>query len=470
MAVLECNTVGAAAAAGFPRMKVLVVSQAFPPFNASGCVRVGKLARFLHESGHEVRVLTAAPLPYPRTLPAELPDSHVIVTTSLDPFAWLAWRRERQQRRLPRQNDGRAAASTRSLVGNGWSGRALRSAGALFAIPDPQIGWFAPAVRAGQRLFRTWQPELIYASALPFTAHLVAARLATIVGAPWIAEFRDQFADNPYSTLPSWRAPIDRWVERRVLSGASACVTVSEPIAETLRHRHGKPTAVVLNGFDSRVPAAAATTGDSDRLSILYTGLIYPGRRDPSALFAAMRSLGPLAGRIDVHFYGQDLRDVAVMAERHGVSASVHVHGTIPYADSLDAQRRADVLLLLLCNDVREAGVFTGKLFEYVGAGRPILAVGAERGVAVELIRSRGLGVVAMDADRIAAVLREWLAEKEATSRVAAPDADAKAGLSRDEQFAIVDRLMRAAVGRETFAFLPADLSTPTGPISSPLR
>jgi hypothetical protein len=430
-------------------------------------VRVGKLARFLQDSGHDVRVLTAAPLPYPRTLPSELPDSHVIVTASLDPFAWLARRAEGQRRRPPASTSGLSPGGPpRSLIGTGLSGRLLRTAGALFAIPEPQIGWYGPAVAAGRRLLQTWKPHVVYASALPFTAHLVSARLARIARIPWIAEFRDQFAGNPYSTLPAWREPIDRWIERRVIASASACVTVSEPIADTLRQRHGKPAAVVLNGFDARRVATAVDVAESDRLSVLYTGLIYPGRRDPSTLFEAMRSLGSLAARIDVHFFGQDLRDVAVMAARYGVSAQVHVHGPIPYHESLDAQRRADVLLLLLCNDPREVGVYTGKVFEYVGAGRPILAVGSERGVAAELVRSRGLGVTAENADRIAAALRGWLAEKSETGRVAAPPARAKAGLSRDEQFAIVDRLIRAVAGNQALD-CRADFAGSTSAVSS---
>jgi hypothetical protein len=398
---------------------------------------VGKLASFLVARGHDVRVLTAAPLPYPRTLPTDLAPERVLTTQSLDPYVLLA---SIQRRRHARGRD----AAPASLLGDGYSGRLLRWGGAFLAVPEPQVAWYPSAVAAGRRLVRKWRPNVIYASALPFTAHIVAARLARISSVPWIAEFRDQFAGNPYSNLPSWRLPMDLWIERQVVSSASACVTVSEPIATTLRTRYKKPTIVVLNGYDERA-ALLAPAGPADveaPLNILYTGVIYPGRRDPAALFRAIASLGQLAKHVEVHFYGQDLRGVAEIAARHGVSDRVRVHGAISYGESLAAQQAADVLLLLLWSDPREIGVYTGKIFEYIGAGRPILAVGSQDGVAAQLIRSRRLGVAANDEQSIATTLRRWIEEKRTTGRVAAPDDSAKCGLSRSEQFALVDRLL----------------------------
>jgi len=456
MAGLERRALGATVRPGVSVLKVLIVSQAFPPYNASGAVRVGSLARFLLARGHDVRVLTGSPLPYPRTLAVETSADRIVVTPSADPFALLARRRAKKQQS--------PSVGAPSLIGTGLRGQLLRSAGAMIAMPEPQIGWYPYAVAAGRRLLKTWTPDVIYASALPFTAHLVAARLAGVSGAPWIAEFRDHFAGNPYSNLPGWREPIDLWVERRVVASAAACVTVSEPMADTLRRRYSKPTAVVLNGFDARViPVAAAASCAETALRIVYTGVIYPGRRDPSSLFTAIASLGTAATDVNVEFYGQDLRTVAEIAERHGVSDRVILGGSISHTEALAKQHTADVLLLLLWDDPREAGVYTGKLFEYIGAGRPILAIGGMHGVATDLIRSRQLGVVANDADAVAAALRAWLAQKAATGAVAGPPAAAKAGLSRDEQFHIVDDLLRCTAGGDSALEVAGRMSAVSG-------
>lgn len=432
-------------------MRILLVSQAFPPYNASGVIRVGQLAAYLLDAGHDVRVLTAAPLPYPRTLSSRVPAERVTTTPSMDPFALLAWWRKRQS--------GSAAPLAGSLVGEGATGGFLRTVGSVFAFPDAQIGWYPFAVRAGLRLCRTWKPDVIYASALPFTGHLVAARLASRLGVPWLAEFRDHFAGNPYSKLPGWRAPLDLWCERRVLTNVSACVGVSGPIAATLRERHGRPAVVVTNGFDDSGDAArAAYVHDPGApIRILYTGVIYPGRRDPTPLFAALQQLGADRHGIEVVFHGQDLRGVADSAARHGVADVVHVEGPIGYTQSLDEQRRADVLLLLLYSDPSEVGVYTGKLFEYVGAGRPILAVGSDSGAAADLIRERELGTAATDPGAIAATLRRWLAEKRTPQGITAPAASARAGLSRTEQFRILGDLLQQVCSTGDSGQVPAD-------------
>jgi glycosyltransferase involved in cell wall biosynthesis len=410
-------------------MRVLLVTHAFPPYNASGAVRTGKFASYLAETGHDVRVLTARPLPFPATFEGNFPPEFVIATRWLDPARMVS-----------------RAADPQSAQDQPQRGR-LRRAGAALAVPDAQIGWYPFAVSAGRALLRRWRPDIVYASSPPFTGHLVARRVARMAGVPWIAEFRDLFAANPYSNAAPLRAAFDRWIERKVVASAVACVTVSEPMAETLRRLHRKPVIVALNGFDPRdIPAEAAHAPPPDGpLGLLYTGIIYPGRRDPSALFEAIASLGPDAG-IEVVFRGHDLRGVAALAARFGLAGCVHALPPVPHRDALAAQAQADVLLLLLWSDPSDAGAYTGKLFEYVGAGRPILAVGRTDGVAVELIRSRGLGVAAADARDIAGALRQWLAEKRATGRVASPPSSAKRGLSRQDQFAGIAVLLADVV------------------------
>ncbi|HYM30277.1 MAG TPA: glycosyltransferase family 4 protein [Candidatus Cybelea sp.] len=435
-------------------MKILIVAHAFPPHNASGSVRVGKLAEYLCEQGHDVRVITAEPLPYPRTLTTTVAPERVIATPWFDPVAIL--------KKLRRPD---AAADTAKADGD--SGGAYRRwLAAALGIPDLQIGWYLYAIRAGRSLFRHWQPDIIYASALPFTGHMVARRLSRLAGVPWVAEFRDQFADNPYSNLPAWRAPLDRWIERRVLATAAACVTVSDPIAEYLSRQHGKRTLVALNGYDERdYPADAPRTPDRHApVTILYTGNIYPGRRDPSALFAAIAGLGAEANSVQVIFHGDDLRGVAALAERHGVSKNVTVLPSIPYRRSLAEQRAADVLLLLLWNDPREAGVYTGKLFEYIGAGRPILSVGAERGKAAELLQSRSLGLASASPERIGAALRAWIAEKRANGAIAGPPGESRRGLSRQDQFAAVGSLLHDLVRARIPAGAPHEAPSATLP------
>src|SRR6185437_504789 len=100
-------------------------------------------------------------------------------------------------------------------------------------------------------------------------------------------------------------------IERRVLSSAAALVTVSEPLAETLRSKYEKATAVVLNGFDlSDYPSGSGMVLNNGVVKVLYTGATYPGGQDPSALFEALRRLGPLGEKVRVKFYGSFLNTI----------------------------------------------------------------------------------------------------------------------------------------------------------------
>ncbi|MEL3889853.1 glycosyltransferase [Ferrovibrio sp. MS7] len=419
-------------------MKILLIAFAFPPFNASGAVRAGMLAEYLFDQGHDVRVLTAGNIGYAKTMVSRFPAERVTTTGWINVFA--PYEKLRQAENGTTANSGTSAPAQSSRLRR----QLIDLAKGIVGFPDGQIGWYPQAVAAGKRLLRDWRPDLVYSTALPFTDHLIGRRLSTLAGAPWVAEYRDLFTENPYGNTPDWRLGIDTVIERWTLRPAVACVTVSEPLAESLRRRYGKRTAVVLNGYD---PAAygdvpAAPDLDRGKLNIVYTGIIYPGRRDPANLFAALALLSAeeRAG-VAVHFYGQDLRGVAHAAGQHGIGGSVHIHVPVPLRTAQALQLHADILLLLLWNDPREHGVFTGKLFEYAGAGRQILTLGCEDGVAADLIRSRGLGKVLNQPEAIAQQLRLWLAQKRGNG-VVSPPASAKAGLSRGEQFATLEHFL----------------------------
>jgi glycosyltransferase involved in cell wall biosynthesis len=426
-------------------MRILLLAYAFPPHNVSGAVRVGKFAEHLFARGHDVRVIAAASLPYPRTLASAFPAERVVATRWHNLAAPIDAVRERAKSALPAD-----AASPDAAGKPTWPMRLVQLYRAGICVPDAQIGWVPYATTAARKWSREWRPELIYSSALPFSSHVAAALIARRTGCPWVAEFRDLFADNPYSDRPHWRIRLDRTIERRVVASAAACVTVSPPLAEELAVMHGKPVASILNGYEPADLAKASRTLfdddlglDSRKVTILYTGIIYPGRRDPSPLFEALRLLGEERRNVEVRFHGPPDRMIGMLARRHGVEQQVRVLPAVPHARALALQQTTDILLLLLWNDPRENGVFTGKVFEYAGSGRPILTLGCADGVAAELVRGRRLGIVANEPAEIARQLRLWIDEKARSDRI---DRDPAAGgtedLTREHQFLQLDRFL----------------------------
>jgi glycosyltransferase involved in cell wall biosynthesis len=414
---------------GFSEMRILIVSYIFPPFNCIGSVRVGKTAKYLLKFGHDVRVLTAQDQPFPPTLQLEVPTENVIYSRSLNVRkpAEVMLGKGAHAEAENRPPHGRLRSAMKQALGF-----PLRT---FVYFPDANVGWLPFALSAGARLLEEWKADLILASSPPPTALLVARRLAKSFGIPWIADLRDLWVDHHYYNQPSWRKVVEARMERRVLSSAAALVTVSEPLAEILRAKYRKPTKIVLNGFDpADYPARSDLAFNNGNIRILYTGVTYPGRQDASMLFAALRQLGPLAEQVRVTFYGSYLNTIREKAAEHGVQHLVEINAPISYKESLKAQSEADILLLLLWTDPAERGIYTGKLFEYIGAHRPILAVGGADCVAAELIRSRNAGVVMSDPGKIAAQLEKWIQLKQKTGIIPGLPDESAAGISREEQ------------------------------------
>jgi glycosyltransferase involved in cell wall biosynthesis len=407
-------------------MRILIISAFFPPTNAIGALRVGKFARFLTSCGHDVRVVSAVQDGIPATLETTIPPEHVHALRWFD-INTLAVRCFSRKVNAYRQGGARSSSIFT------WAAEMWR---ALLNIPDNHLSWYFPARRAAEEIIQNWRPDLIFASASPVTALIVAHRLSQRHGIPWVAELRDLWTDNHYYTFPLWRRKLDELLERRVLCSAALLVTVSQPLADLVGGKLGKPTLVVTNGFDQAdFPVDAKPPRDS-RLTIRHMGMIYPGRRDPRPLFEALKQLGPLAERVRVQFHGRIQPGIGQMIEEMDVGRYVELLPAVSHAESLRLQKESDILLLLLWDVPAERGVFTGKLFEYIGSRRPVLCLGLEHGVAPDLIRERGVGSVATTPEAIAAQLRAWIEIKDRLGEIPSTPADHLVGLSRDEQYA----------------------------------
>ena len=432
-----------------------MVTWYFPPVNTIGAVRLGKFARFLQEAGHDIGVVAGKDWGYSETLPLEAPVERIAYVPAFDvnavPSAVAGALKRLVRRGAPARSPALEPAPTQAGAGPGDGAASPHPLSRFYAeltnIPDNRVGWLNSATRAGIELCPDWRPELIFASGPPFTTFLIARRLSRRLGVPWVAELRDRWADDPYDTSPRWRRAINDWLERRVLASARALVTVTEPWAEFYRAKYAKLVATIYNGYD---PAdlvdlnggAPSLVLAPDRLVIGYTGSIYPGRRDPTPLFEALRLLGEIGDRFLVVFCGTDPAHVLPLAERAGVLHLVEIRPAVPYRESLAFQQQSDVLLLMQWNDPREQGNCPGKFFEYIASLRPLLILGLDNGVPATIARSRGAGDCINDPPRIAAKLKEWLAEKDKFGRVPGLPEAAREGLSRDIQFAKLERFL----------------------------
>ena len=410
-------------------MKLLFITHAFPPWNSIGAVRTSKTAKYLVEYGHKVKVISCKDQSLASNLPLAIPEHCVEYTSWWDinsPVELLLGGKKKV-----------AAKGYYPSVSNlpNW----ILSSGIFYKnflnFPDGQIGWYPFARQAGSRIINQWRPDLIFASAAPFTSLLVASALSRKHRIPWVAELRDLWVDNHNWVRPPWRYYFENLLEHHVLGSARGLVTVSNPLAETLRLKYRIPCEVITNGFDPEdYPSSVNVPHSNGIVHVTYTGQIFDLKRDPSPLFIALNKLGEDTEKIRVHFYGRYLELARNIAVKYKVEHLVKFHQPVSHLEAVKIQTQSDILLLLPGYTNEERGVFTGKLFEYLGARRPILCVGNTGGVAAELVRERAAGVTLTDPDMIAKQLSLWIKQKKDHGEIPSLHPKVGDGFTRKEQ------------------------------------
>ncbi|GAB4139571.1 MAG: hypothetical protein Tsb0016_06260 [Sphingomonadales bacterium] len=438
-------------------MRILLVSAHFPPYAPAAATRAPKLAQYWRAAGHEVRVLAAYRPKLPPILDPGLPPEIIHYAPMTDVNDWPgAVKNWLKSVFVGTSHPSRPAASEAGPSGAPAHApppsRARRWFDLLYNqltnIPDQHVGWVRPAIEAGDEILAAFPADVIYVTAPPHSAFMVGARLAKRHRIPWLAEYRDAWVTNGYYDGAWFRKPFERALERWALASAAGIVGLTQTTSRTLGLYHDKPAEVAMNGFDpDDFQGAPPPPLDPARLTILYAGSIYVGKRDPSVLFQAMAGLGAERDRVRVHFYMDNPGNVLALADRHGVTEQVMVHAPVAHARILELERAADVLLLLRWDNPAENGVIAGKLFEYIGARRPILSIGSTTGEAAEIIRTADLGLVSKDVATVQAQLRDWLTLKASAPRLPEPDNPNIDAFARARQFdrvqAFIERLLR---------------------------
>jgi glycosyltransferase involved in cell wall biosynthesis len=316
-------------------------------------------------------------------------------------------------------------------------------------MPDATIGWVRYAVDEGRRLLEAKAFDAILSSSGPPSSHLVAAKLQKISGLPWIADFRDLWSDNHWDRRIAPFTYLERGLERRTLNGAHAITTVAPTWADRLARLHEVPVHVVYNGFD---PGDYPSRRSQDAFTLNYAGtLIRPGQ-NPEPLFLALAELGR---RLDLDHFGFQVRFVGTapgavepLAHRCGVSRWVRLASPVSYRESLALQVDSTANLFVGWDDPAEGWV-SAKLFEYVGAGRPILSVGPPGGDASRILEECGLPDLTDDPQRIADTLESWLGRFADESEVGlAPDPEAASRYTRRAQTERLATLLEGTLKR----------------------
>lgn len=405
--------------------RVLVVAYYFPPVGGIGSLRALGHARYLPEHGWDTTVLAPRSPASQRDEGLHFPEERVVRSGSVE------------LSRLGKSALRTGGGDMRAAPVVGVRGAARRAAHAGLYFPDAQVGWAPFALRAGTRALRERPVDAIVSTSFPITAHVVARRLASAAGIPWVAEFRDPWSELQPAGLRRRRAAR---LERSLAGDAAAIVMTSPTWAERHARLWDRPVDVIPNGHDL---AGALAPAPSPGFVLGYLGTYYPGKQASlTPLWTAINELEAQdALQVDeIRVIGT--LDPAMLAQlsARGLEDRVHVTGQLSHAAAVAQLAACSAALLAGPADAR--GIFEGhvpgKVWEYLATDLPVIYVGAEGSDAARLLAGQP-GTHLVHGDDIAAATA---ALRAAAGRRHARDASAYSRRARAGALAgVLDRV-----------------------------
>jgi glycosyltransferase involved in cell wall biosynthesis len=369
-------------------VKVLLVTLYFPPAGGGGVQRPLKFATHLPELGIETHVLA--------------PDDPKWVhrDDELAPPS-LAWVHRARYLGPKGRKPAEELHGTRGLE---RVTRQARLAGRRLLVPDENVPWNLTAIPAAIRIAKREGIDVVLTTSPPSSVHLIGAAVKRATGIPWVADLRDSIVAHPHRRADRLAVRAkeqgEHAVAKLVTRSADAIVCVSEAIADEMREREPRGRIVHISNGSDFDDFAGLEYHRGDRFRITHTGSFF-GRRDPRPFLTALARVDDVVARFVGDFRSADRE----WAETLELGDRLQLVPYAPRRHALELQRDSEALLLLIPDaGGRGRGVLSGKVFEYLAAERPILAVVPPDGAAADLLRETGAGIVVApdDVDGIA--------------------------------------------------------------------
>lgn len=377
--------------------KVLIITYYWPPAGGPGVQRWLKMTKYLPQFGFEPIVLTVSPerATYPlrdETLANEVPhDLRVYGTNTSELFS--LYKKTSGRKEVP--FSGFANESDKP----GPRQRISKWVRGNFFVPDPRKGWNRHAIKKAIQLIEEEEIELVVTTSPPHSSQLIGLALKKKFSAlKWVADLRDPWTDIYYydQFYPTKVAKAyDRYLERKALTEADGVSVVSASMKRLLAAKvpgQEDKFMVIPNGFDApdftkaKAPQSKPT---GEAFTIAYTGTIT--QQYGIEVFLEVLSNLSKQYKLKLVFVGK--RDELLEKKLKGLSF-VELRESVPHQESVAFIQEVDALLLAI-PDIRDnAGIITGKIFEYMAAKRPIIGIGPLEGDAAKLLKETDSGVL----------------------------------------------------------------------------
>lgn len=268
-----------------------------------------------------------------------------------------------------------------------------------FFIPDARKFWIKPSIKYLENYFQNDKPDVIISTGPPHSTHLIAFGLKKKLKIPWIADFRDPWTGIDFFDqlkLTSWARKKHFRLENEVLSNADKVIAIGWNLGDELKSKGAKDVEIITNGYDE---SDFINNGDidfeKDKFVLAHIGSLN-NDRNPLILWKVLSSLISehpfFAEKLVIRLIGKaDIKVTETIADyqldRYLDKIEYIPHSLIPLQ-----YKKSNILLLLLNNTPNIKGVVTGKIFEYIASGTPVLCIGSAHGDAAKIINNTEAG------------------------------------------------------------------------------
>ena len=378
--------------------RVLIITYYWPPSGGSGVQRWLKMSKYLPENGWGPVIYTTKNAEYPivdSSLEKDVaPDLEVIRRPIFEPYDYY-----KKFLGIKKEETVKMGFIEEKEKKHGWKESiSLWIRGNLF-IPDARCWWVKPSVRYLKSYLKEHPVDAIISTGPPHSMHLIAMKLKEELGIPWIADFRDPWTEIDYYDdlhLTRWADRKHHRLEREVLEKADKVVTVAPDGAKRLGRLGNRNVRTIYNGFD-RDDDAQTPVSISDTFTLTYLGVLSK-IQNPEQFWQVLGELvkedEEFSKKLKIKLIGQIDNSVVRSIEEQGLSGYVALSPYVPHDQVSEVHRSSTLLLLFLMPDSepRAKGLLTGKLFEYMASGRPILCIGPEDGDAAHILKETHTG------------------------------------------------------------------------------
>jgi len=370
--------------------KALIITYYWPPAGGSGVQRWLKFVKYFRDFGIEPIVYTVENPNYPivdESLAKDIPEGLEILKQPIwEPNNLFAF-------------FGKKKTESAGFINPNPSlfGKILQYIRANYFIPDARKFWVKPSTKYLKKYLKLHKVDVVITTGPPHSMHLIGLNLKKELSIKWLADFRDPWTEIDYfHQLPLTKKAIKKhqFLEKEVLKNADAVLVVGKTMREKFS-KFNSNAVTITNGFDGEI---SETSVELDtKFTVTHIGLMNADR-NPKMLWEVLSEIASenkeFSTDIELKLIGKADASVIADISKYQLSKNVKVIDYMTHDKVMEFQKKSQVLLLIVNNVPSANGIITGKIFEYLVAKRPILAIAPLNGDLAEIISETNSGLV----------------------------------------------------------------------------